>query len=167
MQFIFDDLPIDGLTDVRVGFDLMGPGEVLIDNIQLYDRWFDENDAKAITQMLASTGPLLSKPETIDSCRRLLESYWIRFLDRYADSDVDAAATTVANEPSQERATRVGQADAQAESIQDRNIEGDKPNELEAKQYEFNQGQTGEEKQRLPMFQRFRNLVPARKPQLR
>ena len=164
----FDDLPIDGLTDVRVGFDLMGPGEVLIDNIQLYDRWFDENDAKAITQMLASTGPLLSKPETIDSCRRLLESYWIRFLDRYADSDVDAAATTVANEPSQERATRVGQADAQAESIQDRNIEGVyQPNELEAKQYEFNQGQTGEEKQRLPMFQRFRNLVPARKPQLR
>ena len=160
----FDDLPIEGLSDVRVGFDLMGPGEVLIDNVQLYDRWFDENDAKAITQILASTGPLLSKPETIDSCRRLLEGYWIQFLDRYVDSGTDARPTVIATEPPQ---ANFRQADAQGRPVEGPTIEEIYPSEFEANGFESNQGQAGQEKRRLPMFRRFRNLVPARKPQLR
>ena len=158
----FDDLPIEGLSDVRVGFDLMGPGEVLIDNVQLYDRWFDENDAKAITQMLASTGPLLSRPETIDGCRRLLESYWIQFLDRYVD---DAGPTVVATEPALANARQANAQKKPADGPTTEEIY--QPNEFENNEFEPNQGQVGEEKPRLPMFRRFRNMVPARKPQLR
>ena len=32
---IVDDLPTHGLTDLRVGFDLMSPGHVEIDNLQV------------------------------------------------------------------------------------------------------------------------------------
>ncbi len=77
----FDDLPVDRLSNLRIGFDLMGPGNVYVDKVEVFDRWFDENDAKAITQRLASCGPLLSNPATFESCRRLLGGYWLRFLD--------------------------------------------------------------------------------------
>lgn len=156
----FDDLPLEGLSDVRVGFDLMGPGEVLVDNVQIYDRWFDENDAKAITQMLASTGTLLSQPETIDSCRRLLEGYWIQFLDRYVDSGVEAKPTVVATDATE---LNIRQADVEGESTESPTIE----EFYQPDAFETNQERVGEEKPRLPMFRRFRNLVPARKPQLR
>jgi hypothetical protein len=77
----FDDLPAERLTNLRIGFDLMGKGQVHVDQVEVFDRWFDENDAKAITQRLASCGPLLSNPATFESCRRLLGGYWLRFLD--------------------------------------------------------------------------------------
>ena len=79
----FDDLPIENLDRLRVGFDLMGPGSVMIDNVEIFDRWFDENDSKAITQLLATASTLLSTPATYDRCRRLLESYWPRFLTKH------------------------------------------------------------------------------------
>ena len=81
----FDDLPTDGLRDLRVGFDLMGQGTVWIDNVAVHDRWFDNNDAKAITQVLAGAAPLMETPHSFESCRRILEGYWPRFLDDYID----------------------------------------------------------------------------------
>ena len=154
----FDDLPIDGLSDVRVGFDLMGPGEVLIDNVQVYDRWFDENDAKAITQMLASTGTLLSKPETIDTCRRVLEGYWVQFLDLYIETGSASVASGSAK-------SGVRQAEVPPEQIR-----GTQPSGEVYQQEEYRPSEVWapeEKKPRSQMFRRFRNLVPARKPQLR
>ena len=81
----FDDLPTDGLRDLRIGFDLMGQGTVWIDNVAVHDRWFDKNDAKAITQLLAGAAPLMETPNSFESCRRILESYWPQFLDYYID----------------------------------------------------------------------------------
>ena len=81
----FDDLPTHQLIDLRVGFDLMGRGDVLIDRVRIYDRWFDEKDAKAMTQLLASALPMLSDAKTFESCRRIVESYWSRFLDEYIE----------------------------------------------------------------------------------
>ncbi len=153
----FDDLPIEGLSNVRVGFDLMGPGEVQIDNVQIYDRWFDENDAKAITQILASTSPLLSKPETIDSCRRLLEGYWIEFLDRYAQTGSPNVASSSAG-------TSIRQADVPEEVSRE---PASAEEFYQPNQYEQGEVWNPEEKPRIPMFRRLRNLVPARKPQLR
>jgi len=77
----FDDLPVEGIGDLRVGLDLMGEGQLQVDQVELYDRWFDDRDAKAISQRLASCGPLLSNPLTFESGRQLLSSYWMRFLD--------------------------------------------------------------------------------------
>ena len=78
----FDDLPED-LKEVRVGFDLMAKGQVSVDQVEVYDRWFDENDSVAMTQLLASAGSQLQNENSIDGARRVLESYWVRFLDQY------------------------------------------------------------------------------------
>ena len=79
----FDDLPAEELIDLRVGFDLMGAGEVLIDNVRVYDRWLDDKDTTAMTQLLASAVELLSRPDGFESCRRIVEGHWARFLDEY------------------------------------------------------------------------------------
>ncbi len=79
----FDDLPVQGIENLRIGFDLMGAGQVWIDDVAVYDRWFDGNDTKAITQMLASASLMMSQPEKLDQCRRILNGYWPSFLDEY------------------------------------------------------------------------------------
>ena len=140
----FDDLPVDGLSNVRVGFDLMGPGEVEVDHVQVFDRWFDENDAKAVTQMLASTGPLLSKPEKFDSCRRLLDGYWTRFLDHY----ISTTPEPVASQP-----TPIQNEILPGSQFGPDFSELNTPEEFQAEE---------QSKPRLPMFRRFRNLVPQR-----
>lgn len=88
-QFVvhFDDLPLQSAETVRVGFDMMGPGGVWIDRVELNDRWFDAHDTKALTQLLAAAGPLLREPASWNECRRLLEGYWMRFLDQIAEPD--------------------------------------------------------------------------------
>ncbi|MEM7785520.1 MAG: family 10 glycosylhydrolase, partial [Planctomycetota bacterium] len=79
----FDDVPANPETRLRVGLDLMGPGRVFVDQVEIFDRWFDGNDAKAVTQILASTGPLLARKNTLDRCRRLITNYWGLFLDEF------------------------------------------------------------------------------------
>ena len=92
----FDDLPERPISGLRVGFDLVGPGEVWVDNIQVFDRWLDENDAKAVTQMLASIGPLLHETETLERCRMILNGYWPTFLRRYFDEGSDTGSVAEA-----------------------------------------------------------------------
>lgn len=143
----FDDLPVDGLNGLRIGFDLMGPGQVSIDNVQVFDRWFDENDAKAITQMLASTGPLLARPESLDSCRRLLEGYWAQFLDHYVDSEEPGIdRRNVSDRPGSELTADVSGLD----TGKIRNKKAEK-----------------EPRKKVPMFRRFRGFGPQRKSNLK
>jgi hypothetical protein len=99
----FDDLPVEGMGDLRVGLDLMGAGEVQVDRVELYDRWFDDRDAKAISQRLASCGPLLSNPLTFESGRQLLSSYWLRFLDEHFSSAELTAQVTDQKDPTEEQ----------------------------------------------------------------
>ena len=140
----FDDLPSEGLTDVRIGFDLMGPGQVSIDNVEVFDRWFDENDVKAMTQMLASTAPLLSDPIGYERCRQLLTSYWPQFLDRFI------ALQEIPSEPSGQ-AVKDGTGSVRT-----------KRSETRGRQEGSDEIQEIEEP-KVPMFRRIRNLVPQRK----
>lgn len=91
----FDDLPVTGIRDLRIGFDLMDQGTVWIDNVHVRDRWFDENDAQAMTQLLAGAVPLADQAGSYESCRRILESYWPRFLDDY----IEIGAANSSNNP--------------------------------------------------------------------
>lgn len=141
----FDDLPVGTLANLRVGFDLMGAGQVDIDNVEVFDRWFDENDAKAITQMLASTGPLLSRPESFDSCRRLLEGYWAKFLDEYIVTE-----DTGENFQPERTATATNR----EMPLQNR----DAPVASSSRSEDSNSG-----KRKIPMFRRFRGFSPQRK----
>ena len=99
----FDDLPQQPISGLRIGFDMIGTGEVWVDKVQIFDRWLDENDAKAITQMLASIGPLLNENETLERCRKILESYWPTFLREYFDDQSSVAQSTDSSvEPAEE-----------------------------------------------------------------
>ena len=76
----FDDLP-SSLADLRIGFDVVGEGVVDIGRVELFDRWYDNSEAKVITQLLASADAMLRQPAQFDRCRRLLDEHWAVFLD--------------------------------------------------------------------------------------
>lgn len=114
----FDDVPVADLNRMRIGFDLMEPGSVQITDVQVFDHWLDENDAKAITQLLASTDAMLLRPEMFDRCRRLLENYWAVFLDHYVP-EKNAKSNTV-NATTPDAATILGPAKPDARGRESR-----------------------------------------------
>jgi hypothetical protein len=74
------DLPLDGLTSLRVRFDLMGPGEVWIDDVQLFGLAFKRSELVEL-QKLITLADVKLKNGQVGDCLRLLEGYWPRFLD--------------------------------------------------------------------------------------
>jgi hypothetical protein len=85
-----DDLPLEGLSALRVRFDLMGPGEVWIDDVQVYDLVFSEPELRELGKMIYLTGALLQKGQ-IGDCLNQLEGYWPRFLEEYVPLQVTPA----------------------------------------------------------------------------
>jgi hypothetical protein len=77
--FQVDDLPAEGLTDLRLRFELMGAGEAWIDDVQLFDLAFSENERVELTKIIALANYELSAGHLAD-CARLLEGYWPQFL---------------------------------------------------------------------------------------
>jgi len=69
----------DGL---RVGFDLMSEGEVWIDNIKIYDLWFQESEKRELLKHIALAYTQRSELKVAD-CERFLTSYWAKFLTRH------------------------------------------------------------------------------------
>ena len=75
----FDDLPLDGLSQMRVRFDLMGAGEVWADDVQLFDLAFNESELRALYKLLTLADLNLQNGQVGD-CMKLLNGYWPRFL---------------------------------------------------------------------------------------
>ncbi|MBL9125765.1 MAG: hypothetical protein JNG90_19145, partial [Planctomycetaceae bacterium] len=80
-QFVFqvDDLPLEGLSQLRVRFDLMGAGDVWIDDVQLHPLRFFDNENIELLLMITSAQVKLQEGQWSD-CMRLVESYWAQFL---------------------------------------------------------------------------------------
>jgi hypothetical protein len=80
-QFIFqiDDLPLEGLSPLRVRLDLMGQGDVWVDDVQLYDLAFSETELRALYKLITLANVTLQNGQVGD-CLRLLEGYWPQFL---------------------------------------------------------------------------------------
>ncbi|MCP3696327.1 MAG: family 10 glycosylhydrolase [Planctomycetaceae bacterium] len=76
---VVDDLPPRGLTELRVGFDLMSEGEVWIDNVKVYDLWFQESEKRELLKHIALAYNQRSELKVAD-CERFLTSYWAQFL---------------------------------------------------------------------------------------
>ncbi|MEN6450841.1 MAG: hypothetical protein ABFC96_10135, partial [Thermoguttaceae bacterium] len=75
-----DDLPLEGMTAMRVRFDLMGPGEVWIDDVQVYSLAFNRTEMVELSKLIALADVKLKQRE-IGDCLHLLEGYWPRFLE--------------------------------------------------------------------------------------
>jgi hypothetical protein len=78
-RFPLTDLPTSGLTDIQIGFDLMGEGDVYIDQVSVYDLWFADNERDELLKNIATADIQLSNGQAAD-CERFLDSYWSRFL---------------------------------------------------------------------------------------
>lgn len=77
----FDDVPTD-LSQMRIGLDVMGKGAVVIDNVRVYDRWFDAVDREELTKLVSLAAHELSAGEFLKA-HRLMESYWLEFIQQY------------------------------------------------------------------------------------
>ncbi len=104
--FQVDDLPTSDITDLRVGFDLMGEGDIWIDDVQVFDLYFHEHEQDELLKMIALADLQLDKGHYGD-CQRMLEGYWARFIDehvpapplpRVADTDKPSATSPASDD---------------------------------------------------------------------
>ena len=79
---VVDDLPVQGLTDIRVGFDLMSVGQVEIDNLQVYDLWFQPREYRELMKEVALAYSHQKQGRVADSYR-FLNAFWPRYISRY------------------------------------------------------------------------------------
>ena len=95
----FDDLPLQDSGALQVGFDLMGIGQVDIDQVRVFDRWLDAQDSRSLTQLLALAGFQLTNKQNIDRCRRILNGYWPQFLEEFFPDEQPDALTAEDPQP--------------------------------------------------------------------
>jgi hypothetical protein len=81
-QVIVTSLPLAGLTDLRVGFDLMSDGEVWIDDVQVFDLWFNEAERDELLKTTA-TAQIQLREGQLAECQQFMEGYWPRFLRQH------------------------------------------------------------------------------------
>jgi hypothetical protein len=77
--FHIDNLPVEGPTEVAIGFDLIGEGEVWIDDVQVYDLFFEEGEQEELERRSATAHHQLIIGNLAE-CQQYLDSYWPRFL---------------------------------------------------------------------------------------
>jgi hypothetical protein len=75
-----DNLP-PSVTDLRVAIDLMGAGQVSVDDVQVFDLWFERTERNELLKLSALANLYLGKGAALD-CERLLHGYWAEFLRR-------------------------------------------------------------------------------------
>jgi hypothetical protein len=92
--FPLDDLPTEGLTHLQVGFDLMGAGEIWLDDVQVYQLWFQESERDALLKSIAVADFQLQAGKVRD-CSRFLESYWPQFLRKHVALNMERVAERV------------------------------------------------------------------------
>lgn len=78
-RFQVTDLPPQGLSELRIGFDLMGAGDVFVDDVQLFDMWFYNHERDELLKRIAAADFQLEQGAVLD-CTRFLDSYWPRLL---------------------------------------------------------------------------------------
>jgi hypothetical protein len=129
-QFIFtvDDLPLEGLSALRVRFDLMGAGDVWIDDVQLYDLAFSEKERHELAKLITLAEYQLENRQ-IGDCVRLLEGYWPRFLEDNVPAQL--SANPLAQKPAAPENSEAGQSQpaAQKTGLKDR-VKGMLPEQL-------------------------------------
>lgn len=100
----FDDLPEEGLSNLRIGFDLMKPGDLWLDSVQCFDRWLDANDQNVLSNRLGLAAFSLESKRNTWAALQTLDDYWLRFLLAYVpdpNETVEAAAGMHDSSPEQ------------------------------------------------------------------
>jgi hypothetical protein len=82
MPVALTEVPVEGLKDIRVAIDLMGPGEVWIDDIEVFDLHFDEQEWIELVK-IAGSAHANRAGNKLAASHRLLTGYWPSFLERH------------------------------------------------------------------------------------
>jgi hypothetical protein len=92
-QYIFpvEDLPLEGFPQMRVRLDLMGPGVVWLDDVQLFHLKFSQNERIELSKILVTARGALRNGDFAD-CLHMLEGYWPQFLNRQIPASAIAAS---------------------------------------------------------------------------
>lgn len=77
--FQIDDVPVEKAHNLRVSFELLGPGQVWIDDVQLFDLAFSDGERVELAKIINLATFKLQSGKVSD-CARLLEGYWPQFL---------------------------------------------------------------------------------------
>lgn len=98
-QFVLpvDDLPTAGLESLRVRFDLLGPGSVLIDDVRVFDMAFEESQRVQLSRMIDRFDQALATRD-LGGCVVGLDGHWPRFLAEFV-SDAAVARMAALPEP--------------------------------------------------------------------
>jgi hypothetical protein len=99
VQLLIDDLPTSGLENLRVRFDLAGPGDVLIDDVQLFDLYFSDAEINQL-KIIAFQADFRIQKEKYGDCLNELQGFWPQYLSTF----VPAPQQPVANQPQQPNA---------------------------------------------------------------
>ncbi|HAY81810.1 MAG TPA: hypothetical protein DCY79_18555 [Planctomycetaceae bacterium] len=85
-EILFDNLPLHDLKDLRVGIDLMGPGEVWVDDVRAHDTWFRKVERDELLKSVALARFHL-RARHVSDCLAVLDGYWSRFLEETTTID--------------------------------------------------------------------------------
>ncbi len=77
--FLITDLPLQGLTDLRVRLDLMGPGRVWVDDVAVYDMLFNQREMVQLSKEISEAKVLLQRKQWADALFRL-QGFWSQLL---------------------------------------------------------------------------------------
>jgi hypothetical protein len=99
--FIFPvtELPLGGLTELRVGFDLMGEGEVWIDEVQVFDLRFEAPEYHALLSRMAIVKSTQLADGELAHCQAFVDGYWPSFLRRHVKLDEPRALPALDGPP--------------------------------------------------------------------
>ncbi|HZL87225.1 MAG TPA: hypothetical protein VFB96_02520 [Pirellulaceae bacterium] len=84
-------LPAEGISELRLGFDLMGEGEVWIDDVQIFDLWFEDAEQSELLKAIANADFLLTSGFVAD-CQRFVDGYWAQFLKLHVPLEANEVA---------------------------------------------------------------------------
>ncbi len=102
------DLPPE-LQKARIGFDMIGQGDVLVDRIEVYDVAFRDSEITQLNKLVTLAYAKYQQAE-IGDCYQLLNSYWARFLKEHVP-----IAPALAEQLERARAANMAQRNAPAE----------------------------------------------------
>ena len=78
-MFPVDDLPGEGLQQLRFRIDLNGGGSVSIDDVQIFDLFFSDSEMTQLSKIIALADFQWNQNQLGD-CQYELDGYWPRFL---------------------------------------------------------------------------------------
>ncbi|MBQ7109605.1 MAG: hypothetical protein IJO06_00130 [Thermoguttaceae bacterium] len=83
---LFERLPLAGLSETSLRFDLLGAGDVWIDEVKLFKLAFSDDEQKALTRLVGIAEYRVSQERVLDLLQ-FLDGYWPRALREQIPDD--------------------------------------------------------------------------------